>query len=109
MSKTNDTKSDWRCAVAGSAARIEAIMTSPHAKGREALAEHLAFETREEAGSAIALLKAAPEGRGARASWAQAIAKVNARNTGATNVKASDSTGGWAKAIARANARVPRG
>lgn len=43
-------------------ARIQAITTAPEAKGREALAQHLAFKTRTSAKAAIAMLAAAPKG-----------------------------------------------
>lgn len=47
-------------------ARIKAITTSGDAQGREALAQHLAFETELPADAAIAALKAAPKaGQGA--------------------------------------------
>lgn len=102
----SQTKPGWREALAQTSARIEAIMSSPEAKGREALAEHLAFETNQAAESAVALLRAAPEGRGSRATWAKAIAKANGRRGGQARDVASASNGAWAKAIARANARL---
>ena len=40
--------------------RISAIMDAPEARGREALARHLAFKTRQTPAQAIAALKAAP-------------------------------------------------
>lgn len=44
--------------------RVQAILTAPEAKGREALAQHFAFETEMPAASAIAALKAAPQATG---------------------------------------------
>lgn len=43
-------------------ARLKAIMKADAAEGREALAEHLAFETEMSAEDAIALMNAAPQG-----------------------------------------------
>ncbi len=43
-------------------ARLKAIMRADAAQGREALAEHLAFETEMSAEEAIALMNVAPRG-----------------------------------------------
>lgn len=47
-------------AKTGERARINAIVNAPEAKGRESLAQHLAFNTDLAAADAVAMLKAAP-------------------------------------------------
>lgn len=57
-----EISSEDRAAVANEAkARIKGIMTHEEAKGREALAEHLAYDTDNTVEQAAAILKAAPK------------------------------------------------
>jgi hypothetical protein len=60
MADVNETEIRSK-ATADAQARIQAILTSAEAKGREAMAQHLAFTTAHSAEDAIALLKVAPQ------------------------------------------------
>jgi hypothetical protein len=44
-------------------ARVKTILTSEHAKGRDALAQHLAFDTDMTAEAAVAMLEKSPKGQ----------------------------------------------
>ena len=89
-------------------ARIKAILSSDEAKGREAMASHLAYDTEQDADAAVALLKVAPKAS------AEATQSFEERKIAA----AADGLGGptpgvtapakasWKKATDRVNARV---
>jgi hypothetical protein len=58
--KTEGKKEGTVAAATGERARIAAIVNAPEAKGREGLANHLAFSTELAPAAAIEMLKAAP-------------------------------------------------
>ncbi len=65
MAETTKTDTDIVAkATADAQTRIQTILTSDEAKGREALAQHLAFATTNSAADAVALLSKAPQGAG---------------------------------------------
>lgn len=68
--------------------RVTAIVTSPEAKGREAMAQHLALNTDMPTDAAIATLKAAPEGTKA-SPLAEAMNQVAQPQVGAVAEAAS--------------------
>ncbi len=101
-------------ATADAQARIQAILTSDEAKGRESMAQHLAFATTSSAEDAIALLKVAP--KGGQAEETDATASFVERKEGQADglgapapkpTAAAAAKAGWDKAVARVNKRVP--
>lgn len=98
--------------------RIAAIINSPHAKGREALAQHLALSTNMPAAQAVEMLQAAPAAapaapraiippvaqRSADAALAGALSIESAPGT--PGAQRGDYTELWRKAVAKASAPV---
>lgn len=100
-----DVRSDER---AKATARIKAIMNHDEAKGREAMAEHLAYETAHDAEAAVALLKVAPKaaapGETDNTTSFMQRKQGQGDGLGAPLAKpASDGTMAWKKAIADVN------
>lgn len=102
-------------AVAADRARADSILTHANAKGREALANHLARATDMTAEAAIAVLAASPAATAAEpvvdaAATAAAFAADRAREAASspngTAPTADVSKSGWSKAAARINARI---
>lgn len=108
-------ESDIRAqATTDAQARIQAILTSSEATGREAMAQHLAFSTAHSAEDAIALLKVAPAGGAEPAGEPDPTAefldrKARAQNEGlggpAGKPAAGDAQAAWGRVTARANKR----
>lgn len=96
-------------------ARIKAIMTSDEAKGREPMAQHLAYETQQGAEDAVALLKMAPQAQAPESAADDAAAFAARKATAAEGMGGPagqvGSEGGakaaWGKAVAKVNKRVP--
>lgn len=91
--------------------RIKAILDAPEAKGREAMAKHLAFETDQTAEAAIALLKVAPTASEASKPDAAAYAaeRQAAAPLAAPGGPSSDqptAKAGWGKVSGRINGRA---
>lgn len=94
--------------------RIKAILDAPEAKGREAMAKHLAFDTDQTAEAAIALLKVAPEAAAPAAPAPDATAYAAERQAAAPLAAPGGSAGaeppkakaGWGKVSSRINTRV---
>ncbi|TRL35502.1 head maturation protease, ClpP-related [Rhizobium straminoryzae] len=101
-------------ALADSKARIKAITGSDEAKGREALAEHLAHETEMTVETALAALKAAPAASTQPASQQatgsyeqQRLAAASLAMPGSTQpTGGAGSDGSWQTAVARANKKM---
>lgn len=99
-STANPTKPDAPTApdagtvAADAKARIKAITTSEHAKGRETLAQHFAFETDMTADAAIAALQASPKAAAGTGALASAMSQMKNPAVGAD---AADVTTGAAK------------
>ena len=72
-------------AVADDRARVSAIRNSPHAKGREKLAEHLAFNTAMSVDEAAAILENAPCQEKAETNFAAAMDLTQNPNVGPDN------------------------
>lgn len=101
-------------AVAAANARVQAILSSDEARGREAMAQHLAFSTAHSAEDAIALLKVAPAGGASEGAdpTASFLERKESQGDGLggpapklndqSKVKAS-----WSKAVASVNKRIP--
>ena len=117
MSQSTDptaTRASWRRAVNRQNAsapaqaltasarngRVDAILNSPDAEGREAMAEHLAYRISQSPEAAIALLSAAPRAQG---SWAGVVARINARVGAQANALAGKSS--RAKVVDQLNRR----
>lgn len=99
-------------------ARIQAILTSDEAKGRESMAQHLAFATAHSAEDAIALLKVAPKGGAAEGEGDDATASFVDRKTtaqadglgapaGKPNAQ-GETRSAWSRTVERVNARRGR-
>jgi len=104
----NDVRADERTKAT---ARIKAIMSHEEAKGRETMAEHLAYETTHDAEAAIALLKVAP--KAAAPGETETTTSFMQRKQGQVDGLGAPSMaapGGvkaaWGKAVAGVNARV---
>jgi hypothetical protein len=84
MSPSNQTGAD----------RVRAILTSPHAKGREALAQRLAYQTSLTVEQAIGALAADAADRQAAvdAEWSAIVTKLNAE-MGAKSARQAESAG----------------
>ena len=83
--------SEDRAAVAKETqARIKGIMTHEEAKGREALAEHLAYETDNTVEQAVAMLKVAPKAEAAPAAKVEDDDKSKAEGDDAKDKKKSE-------------------
>ncbi len=103
-------------ATADAQARIQTILTSDEAKGREAMAQHLAFATTTTAADAVALLSKAPQGASAAEPADPTASFVERKTTaqeglggpsgkpGQTDVKAA-----WDGVTAKINKRVSGG
>lgn len=84
-------------------ARVKTILASEHAKGREEMAQHLAFDTDLSADQATALLSKSPKSEARQAKIGR-LDKAIAANGGSPNVGAEDGDGGegeTAEAIAK--------
>jgi hypothetical protein len=100
--------------------RIASIINHPAAKGREALAQHLALETNLPAETAIATMQAAPAAAVAPAAPRAIIPPVAQRSAdaaivgalslqpapGASSAQRGDYTEAWRRAVAKASAPV---
>jgi len=93
----------------GERGRIAAILNSPHAKGRSALAKHLALGTNVSAKEAIGILKAAPKASAAGKSkakggneFAAAMGALGNPKVGVGKAKAATESEKGAAAIAEA-------
>jgi hypothetical protein len=85
--------------------RIGAIVSSPEAKGREGLAQHLAFNTELPAAEAVAMLKTAPVAAAERVS--RLDGNVPAPHVDAVEHDASgDRSAGLAAAMVRQLAKI---
>ena len=93
--------------------RIQAIMTSDKAKGRDALAAHLAYETDMPAEQALALLEKAPTGAAVPPPAESEDAQDHRRTTATSGLAApgaqppkpsATADAAWKKALDRANA-----
>lgn len=112
------TMTDAAEAVKAERTRAKGIMTSPEAKGREALAEHFAYETDMSVEAAIAALKLAPVASADEAAPPESFEDRKARmqdpdglglpgkRPSATAEKAEKARAGWGKAVAHHNAAV---
>lgn len=94
--------------------RIKAILEAPEAKGREAMAKHLAFDTDQTAEAAIELLKVAPEAAAPAAPAADATAYAAERQAAAplaapgagAGTEPPNAKAGWGKVSSRINTRI---
>lgn len=104
--KASHSEAVRRDATTAERARVKAIMTSENAKGREELAQHLAFDTALDADQAVALLgkspKVAAEAPAAPKSKLDAAIKTNGGtpDVGTDAGEASESVDAVAKRIA---------
>jgi len=102
-------------ATAAANTRIQAILSSDDARGRETMAQHLAFATAHSAEDAIALLKTAPTGGDAaddRDPTASFLERKEGQGDGLGGpapkmTDKAQAKAGWTKAVANVNKRIP--
>jgi hypothetical protein len=85
-------------------ARVKAIVTAPEARGRDALAHSLAFDTDLVPEAAVNVMKAAPEAKASRLDGMVPSPKVDAVESTGT---ASTAEAGLAAAVSRMVAKLP--
>jgi ClpP class serine protease len=87
------------------ATRIKTILNAPEAKGREAMAQHLALNTEMSAADAIATLKVSPAASAA-AGYEQRKEDAGALGLGNHTPPAKTGAASWSSSVAKVNARV---